>query len=372
MWFQWACQKWLDDPNLVLGYRLFTALGGLPETEAGLALWRLAMLAHADRETEDAVLAGPDWVHLRARLEQTQHGRQFLAGWQAFMSEHGHHGRGELELFNPRWSERPDYILELVQGYLRAVDQTNPLENHRLLARERVQLTARCLQRLKHPVKRWIFSRSLRRAQKLAVNREEWKNQAVRHIALLRRWLLRLGERLWQERKLDRADDIFFLEVDEIQPVTNGHAPFDVRGVIAQRRAEYEQNLTLTPPPVVVGRFDPATQSVPAADADATVLKGIPVFPGVVTGPARVILRTDDHEHVLPGEILVAPFTDPAWTPYFITAAAVVMDLGGILSHGSIVAREFGLPAVTNVVSATRIIRTGDLVRVDGQRGVVT
>jgi pyruvate,water dikinase len=85
-----------------------------------------------------------------------------------------------------------------------------------------------------------------------------------------------------------------------------------------------------------------------------------------------VILRAHDHEQVLPGEILVAPFTDPAWTPYFVTAAGVVMEQGGILSHGSIVAREYGLPAVTNAGSATRIIRTGDLVQVDGNHGRVT
>jgi pyruvate,water dikinase len=85
-----------------------------------------------------------------------------------------------------------------------------------------------------------------------------------------------------------------------------------------------------------------------------------------------VILHTDDHEQVLPGEILIAPFTDPAWSPYFITAAGVVMDQGGILSHGSIVARDYGLPAVTNVGGATKLIRTGDLVQVDGNRGRVT
>jgi pyruvate,water dikinase len=101
------------------------------------------------------------------------------------------------------------------------------------------------------------------------------------------------------------------------------------------------------------------------------VLKGIPVFPGIIAGQARVILRADDHEQVLPGEILVAPFTDPAWTPYFLPAAGVIMDLGGILSHGSIVAREYGLPAVTNVGSATEVIRTGDLVEVDGAAGQV-
>lgn len=128
----------------------------------------------------------------------------------------------------------------------------------------------------------------------------------------------------------------------------------------------------MTPPPVVFGRFDPSSPVAPVADANANVLTGIPVFPGTVAGRAKVILRANDHEQVHPGEILVAPFTDPAWTPYFVSAAGVVMDQGGILSHGSIVAREFGLPAVTNVGSATRVIRTGDLLQVDGNRGRVT
>jgi rifampicin phosphotransferase len=92
----------------------------------------------------------------------------------------------------------------------------------------------------------------------------------------------------------------------------------------------------------------------------------------VATGPARVILRADVSEQVRPGEILVVPFTDPAWTPYFIPAAAVVMDQGGVLSHGSIVARELGLPAVTSTLAATRLIRTGDLLQVDGTAGRVT
>jgi pyruvate,water dikinase len=370
--FQKACRDWLGDPDLTLGYRLFSALGGVPETEAGLALWRLAALAHADRQTECALLSEDDWPHVRAKLGHTEHGRFFLTAWEAFMAEHGHHGRGELELFNARWTETPGYILGVVRGYLRAIDQCSPLENQRRLAQEREQLTEQCRRRLKNPIKRRLFSRSLRRAQKLAVNREEWKNQAVRHIAVLRRILLALGERLRTEGVLAQADDIFFLEVAEMGPVSGGQAHFDVKAVIGERRKEYERNLTLAPPPVVIGRFDPNTQSAPAADTSAKVLQGIPVYPGTVAGPARVILRTDDHEQVLPGEILVAPFTDPAWTPYFVPAAGVVIEQGGILSHGSIIAREYGLPAVTNVGSATRIIRTGDLVQVDGDRGRVT
>src|SRR5262249_42106856 len=98
---------------------------------------------------------------------------------------------------------------------------------------------------------------------------------------------------------------------------------------------------------------------------------GVAVSPGVATGPARVILRSDSGEHVLPGEILVAPFTDPGWTPYFVQAAAIVMDQGGLLSHGSIIAREYGIPAVVNVGPPTRIIRTGQTLHVDGSRGRV-
>jgi pyruvate,water dikinase len=368
--FQKACRDWLGEPDLTL--RLFAALGGLPVAEAGLDLWRLAALAHAESDTETAVLSEDNWPDLRARLCGAEHGRKFLAAWDVFMTEHGHHCRGELELFNARWCETPDYILGLVRGYLRSMGQSDPLENQRRLAEERERLTVQCRARLKNPIKRWIFSHSLRRAQELTVFREHLKNLGVRRFAFVRRVLLVLGQRLHEQGSLSCRDDIFFLDVSELEPVAMGNASFDWSERIELRRREYEKNLKLNPPRVVNGRFDPKAPGWPVANADAKLLEGIPVSPGVVTGPARVILRTDDHEQVLPGEILIAPFTDPAWSPYFITAAGVVMEQGGILSHGSIVAREYGLPAVTNVLSATRVIRTGDLVQVDGNRGCVS
>jgi pyruvate,water dikinase len=370
--FHKACRDWLGEPEPALGYRLFSALGGLPTAEAGLALWRLAVLARADRDTETAVCSEGDWPQIRATLQRAESGRRFLAAWDTFMAEHGHHCRGELELFNARWSETPDYILGVVRGYLRSIGQSDPLENQRQLAGEREWLTEQCRRRLKNPIKRWIFSWSLRRAQKLAVFREELKNQVVRQLAFMRRVLLLLGQRLHEQGSLSCRDDIFFLEISELEPVATGNASFDWRERIALRRREYEENLKLTPPPFVVGKFDPNAPAWPVANADAKLLEGIPVSPGIVTGPARVILRADKHEQVLAGEILIAPFTDPAWSPYFITAAGLVVEQGGILSHGSIVAREYGLPAVTNVAGATRVIRTGDLVRVDGNRGRVS
>ena len=116
----------------------------------------------------------------------------------------------------------------------------------------------------------------------------------------------------------------------------------------------------------------PLTQPVGASAPSARVLQGVGVSPGIVTGPARVILQADADARLLPGEILVAPYTDPGWTPYFLAAAGIVVDVGGLLSHGSVVAREYGLPAVVNVGAGTRLIRTGDLVRVDGTRGCVS
>ena len=125
------------------------------------------------------------------------------------------------------------------------------------------------------------------------------------------------------------------------------------------------------PPKVIIGKFDPDSFSPDAIDTDVEVLTGLAVSPGVVTGKARVILRADTDGQVLPGEILVAPFTDPGWTPYFMPAAAIVMDIGGLLSHGSIIAREYGIPAVVNVGPATKIIKTGQTIQVDANRGIV-
>ena len=370
--FERACRRWLGEQDLTLGYRLLAAQGGMADTEAGLDLWRLAELAHADTGAEATLLSADSWLAVQERLARTEHGRQFLGAWDRFMAEHGHHCRGELEFFNARWSERPDYVLGLVQNYLRSIDRINPVENHRRLAREREELIEQCRQRLRNPVKRVLFNWSLKGASKLAVDRENWKNEIIRQLAALRRVLLTLGARFHQSGILSGVDDVFFLELPEIESLGHGRVDFDVSRRIAARRAEYERNKACTPPPVVVGRFDPQRHILPEVDTPVKELKGLAVSPGTATGKARVILRTDDHQHVEAGEILVASFTDPAWTPYFLPAAGVVMDMGGVLSHGAIIAREYGIPAVVNVGPASRIIRTGQILRVDGDRGTVT
>jgi pyruvate,water dikinase len=366
------CRQWLGDADGSLAHRLLAGLGKMESAEAGLSQWRLAALAHDRPAVEQALLGGSDFREIRRILSGVSGGDEFMAAWDEFMDRHGHHTRGEVELANARWRETPDAVLGVVRGYLRAMGTVDPVAAHRERGRERERLTAECRGRLKNPLKRVLFDFVLANARRGCLVRENVKSEAVRWLALGRDLLRELGQRLHRRGILPSGDDIFFLQRQELEQVFRGRVDFDVSRTVAARKEEYEHNLTLRPPQVVVGKYDPRRVAPDEFDASARVLTGIAVSPGVATGPARVILRSDAEEQVLPGEVLVAPFTDPGWTPYFLQAAAIVMDQGGLLSHGSIIAREYGIPAVVNVGPATRIVRTGQTLHVDGWSGRVT
>jgi rifampicin phosphotransferase len=308
---------------------------------------------------------------IKSKLADTYPGAVFLSAWDLFMTAYGYHTRAELELSNPRWSESPDYILRMVQSYLAAPDGNNFEGRYRVISRESVDAFYKASARLSNPLKRLQFNFMANNARRCAGMRETFRSELVRQWSMLRKMLLRLGTLLADKGILDDQSDIFFLYAGEIADVAEGRIDKgSVRERICARRAEFEANQKLTPPPIVVGRFNPQASiscDLPSTDG---VLKGLAVSPGVATGPARVILR-HGNDTVLPGEILVAPFTDPGWTPYFLNAAAIVMDQGGLISHGSIIAREYGIPAVVNVGSATKMIVNGDLIQVDGNRGEV-
>jgi pyruvate,water dikinase len=367
------CEKWFGAEGRSIANRLQTGVGDMDSAVAGHDLWLLAEQAVAEPEVKSVLPGERTFAALAARLEGSQGGRAFLTGWNSFMQRHGHHTRGEIELFNPRWAECPDFVLDLVRGYMEAINagRHSPVVRQDALAGERVALENECIGRLKNPLKRAIFRLVLHRAQKGGGFRENIKSEAIRRFAFVRQLLLELGRRLAARGRLADASDIFFLEIEELQSGSLWGQGMDLRALVAGRRTEYEQNLKITPPAVIVGRFDPRTFVPEAVDRGTKVFRGLGVSAGIATGRARVILRSDAHERVQPGEILVAPFTDPGWTPYFIAAAGIVMDLGGRLSHGSIIAREYGIPAVVNVGPATQIIQTGQWIEVDADRGVV-
>jgi pyruvate,water dikinase len=362
------CRRWLGDRSGEMAGRLLSGLGRMEDAEAGIALWRLAGTAHEDAEVEAAVREEPDFAGLLRRVAPTPRGQRFLAAWSDFLKDHGHHGGGEFEVSNPRWSEQPDCVLGLVRSHLAGLGRVDPVAQARRLAEDRHRLKRLALQRLRNPVKRLLFDAVLRRAQEGLRFRETIKSRAIRWIALVREMLLELGERLARRGILEQGPDVFFLQMTELEGAAAW--TWDPRPAIADRRAEHRRNLALDPPEVVFGRFDPSACAPPVVDDREGVLRGMAVSPGLARGKARVILRAGEGQ-VWPGEVLVAPVTDPAWTPHFVNAAAIVMDQGGQLSHGSILAREYGIPCVVNVGPASRLIQTGRMLEVDGTRGVV-
>ncbi|MHC4240778.1 MAG: PEP/pyruvate-binding domain-containing protein [Planctomycetota bacterium] len=365
-----VCTKWLPEGNTNAG-KLLAGIGGMVDATAGLDIWQLAAAADSKVEVRELILSNNDWCTTEGKLSQTDSGKEFLAEWNRFMLLHGHHCRGELELYNKRWSETPDYILKFVRSHITQMDKIDPVQNFARAAKQRRQLEQKCRKQLKNPIKRMIFNHLLARVQIGSVFRENVKSEVIKLLTAIRKLLIELGKRLNNEGILKNNDDIFFLKIEEIAPVVQGKADFDINKVIAARRADYNKNSSVTPPDVVIGKFDPDNYTPDAIDEHAEVLNGLAVSPGVATGKARVILRADTEEQLLAGEILVAPFTDPGWTPYFVPAAAIVMDEGGVISHGSIVAREYGIPAVVNVGSSTKIIKTGQMIQVDGNSGIV-
>jgi phosphohistidine swiveling domain-containing protein len=365
-----VCAKWLDDDGSTAN-SLLAGAGDMDDAVAGLDLWRLAVAADAAPQVRDLILSDADFSEIEPELAQFDSGKEFLKTWNGFMQRHGHHCRAELEIYTPRWAETPDYILKLVRNYIAQIGKTDPVQNSADIARRRRLLEQQCRKKLKNPIKRIIFNHLLNRSQQGSVFRENVKSEVIKLLVSLRKMLLEFGKKLAHKGVLKNQDDVFFLRLEELEPVARDKADFDIHQVMADRRAEYDKNSLIYPPDVIFGKFDPDKFIPEVEDKDAEVLDGLAVSPGIVTGKARVILRADTDEQVLAGEILVAPFTDPGWTPYFVTAAAVVMDQGGILSHGSIVAREYGIPAVVNVGSGTKIIKTGQTIEVDGNRGLV-
>jgi rifampicin phosphotransferase len=361
------CTRWLPtEPDAI--NQLLSGVGGMASAEAGLDMWRLGALAHTHAAVARTLLGGDEFADTRDTLYRVEGGHEFLARWDEFMARHGHHARGEIELMNRRWAEDPDYVLGQVRSYLSAIGGKDPVATHRAQSAESMRRAAELGQRLGR-LKRMVFHLRVRRARRGMVCRENLKSEGVRLFAHARRVALALGARLAARDAMAQADDVFHLTLEELAALSTHGA--DQHTLVSRRRAEFERYQSITPPPVVVGQLDTAELEAEMVDASSDRFRGLGVSPGLVSGPARVILRADADQRVRPGEILVAPFTDPGWTPYFQLAAGLVTDLGGLLSHGSIVAREYGLPAVVNVGSATRMIQTGDLIELDGTHGEV-
>jgi len=301
----------------------------------------------------------------------------FVKQFDDFLATFGHRAFKEFELKSPRWEEDPAPVIGMVRNYL--LVETDPAEHERTVAARRDELGRNIEKGLaRRPLERALGLRArlirhlAERVKYFATLRENSRFYWVMAAHIVRKKILRLEAELMARGLLKCRDDIFYLVWDEIEKLRGGALGWrDVEDRVAERRREYVQLTKVTPPRTIgIAPTGPAV----AAETDAaggTVLRGQSASPGRCEGIARVILDPSRDIELKPGEILVAPYTDPAWTPLFLMAGAAVVEVGSFLSHAGTVAREFGLPCVVDVPECSSRIRTGDRLLVDGDAGLV-
>jgi rifampicin phosphotransferase len=361
------------EPGILV--RSLSGLGAIETTQPALDLWRLGRQVAADPGLTGCFDAGGPGVldRVGGLAADSPAAVAFLDGFTAFLATHGHRGPNEVELASETWGTSPESVLAVIERLRLTGDEADPeVAGHRLAA-ERDEARTRLLA-VTAPPARPLVRRLLASAERGPARREQAKGTLVRAISGLRRVLFHAADRLVAEGSLPDRQHLFMATASELPALLADPAAFTT--TLAERRQRYDELDALVPPFVFDGALpDPVTwprRDAPAAGARPTTLTGIGVSSGRARGRARVITDPRDPRGIEPGEVLVAPLTDPAWTPLFLAAAAVVVDVGARLSHAAIVARELGVPAVVSVEHASSLIADGDELDVDGDRGVVT
>ena len=364
------CEKRLKDPSM-LG-RLIVGSGGIASAAPAAALWDLGRLVAASPAVTAQFDAGVSG--LPTRLASDPAASAFCVAFDRFLDEHGCRGPNEWETACPTWGTDPELALALVDRMRGAADDHDPKRRHDALVHDREAAIAEAAKKL-GPFGRRRLRRLIASTALYSQGRERAKTTVVRVIHGNRMLLRELGRRC-AARCGGRPDDLWFVTAQELDAYVADPGRF--AGVVAERRETRELLASREPPFIIDGVVPPfetwARRDAPTFDTVkiGQVLPGIGGCPGVARGRARVVLDPGDPRDIGPGDVLVAPLTDPSWTPLFVPVEAVVVDVGAMLSHAVIVSRELGIPAVVSVTGATKLIPDGALIEVNGTQGTVT
>ncbi len=347
-------------------------LSGNVTTEMDLAVGDLADLV---RQSPELVAHFQQYPPLAAlTTAQTVPGSSpFLAGWAKFLAQYGMRGPSEIDVSRLRWREDPTSLLQFVIGNLQHSAPGSHRAHHAQMAAAGEAAANRLIDAAGHSllgfVRRPLVRRLVRDVRHYTPGREHPKFFIIKLFGVVKEVLLETGEGLVANGRIDHLDDIWHLDLAELIGFV-AEPERDIRPLITQRRAEFARFHKLAPPRVLTSDGEIVYVQPNRDGLPDGALVGVAASSGTIEGIARVVL--DPNKDILAkGEILIAPFTDPGWTPLFINAAALVMEIGGLMTHGSVVAREYGIPAVVSVPDATQRIKTGQRIRVHGDAGFV-
>ncbi len=392
-----ALEQWLDKRELTFGIaggvaQCLQAVGGLLPRWLGKD-WR--SLLNGALQGQASVISAQQIVRLAEIADMVRHNPSTTSlftgeGWDAgevlrkldgtdvlhafnrYLEDYGHRGVGESDIMSPRFADRPELLLTVLRTQILDPTSATPTDilQRQTIARERALAEIRA--RFGWRLHRWvIFSWWYRRLCRFFALREANRHHLMYYSAATRNLLLRLGEWLVERGRLSSREDIFYLPI-EAHPDLIAGGSRHWQGMIQARRAERDQYATITVPDTIQD-WDEAVRGTGASrivDREG-FLRGIPISGGQVTGPVRFVRSMDDWSRVCRGDILVVSVIDPGMAPLFGVAAGLVAEMGGTLSHGAIIAREYGLPAVANVSGVITRLKEGDHISLDAERGEI-
>jgi phosphoenolpyruvate synthase/pyruvate phosphate dikinase len=340
-------------------------------SEMGLALLDVSDVIRPHPEVVRYLQHAKDDAFLEGLLPLSG-GREAHDAIAAYLDKYGMRCTGEIDVTRTRWREAPTMLVPLILSNIKTFE---PGEGSRRLERGRRESSKKereLLERLQQlpdgEQKVAETRRMINRLRTFIGYREYPKYGIVNRYFLYKLALLEEADRLEQAHVIHEREDIYYLTFQELREVVRTHELSDE--IISQRKVEHERNQKLFPPRVITSDGEVVAGAYKRADLPAGALVGLAVSAGVVEGRARVLSDMADAE-LDSGDILVTAFTDPSWTPLFLSIQALVTEVGGLMTHGAVIAREYGLPAVVGVENATRLIKDGQRIRVHGTDGYV-
>jgi len=371
----YLCRRWLGDEAGSIMYPIL--LSGLEHktTETNNRIFDLAIHGTKDEAVKKIFTDLPSTdVYLALMESDSPAVQSFFKKFNGFLDDFGDRGFTR-EVYYPRWRDAPEYVIDALKPLV--IEGMRDLaKSEASLARKRIKAETLVEKHIRGqrygPIKWILFSMILGMARTYIGFRENQRFNLDKWITRNRKVFLEIGRRLKETGLIEDEIDVFFLRRRELRKIVRGGIEDfpeqeDIRALVKERKDEFLKNENLLPPKFMVGSRefdDPLPES-----AEGYV--GIPASQGIITGTVRILDTIADIPKVRAGDILVVSRTDPGWTPVFSKIGGLITESGGVLSHGAVVSREFGIPAVTNIRNACREFKTGQRVTIDGNKGVV-
>lgn len=368
-WLNDKLHEWLGTQNAA--DTLAQSVPNNVTSEMGLALLDVAdaIRPHPDVVAFLQHVENEDFLNDLPKLPGGPEARDAIQSW---LDKYGMRGVGEIDITRPRWSERPTMLVPIILGNIRNFEPGAAKRRFEQGLQEAWKNEQELLERLRAlsdgEQKAAEVKRMIDRVRTFAGYREYPKYGMVSRYFVYKQALMEEAERLAQAGVLQDKEDVFYLRFDEIQEVVRTNEADEQ--LIRERKAAFASYQALTPPRVLTSDGEMVTGAYRRDDVPAGALVGLAVSAGTVEGRARVILGLAEAD-LEAGDILVTTYTDPSWTPLFVAIKGLVTEVGGLMTHGAVIAREYGLPAVVGVEHATRLIRDGQRIRVHGTEGYV-